>query len=210
MYVPPKFREHRIAVLHDAIRAAGLGLLVTCGTDGLEATHVPMLLAPEPAPCGVLMGHIARANPQWRRVTQGADALAVFRGPDAYVSPSWYATKRQTGAVVPTWNYVSVHASGTLNFFDDRAALRGLIDRLTAAHEAAMPQPWSVDDAPAPYVAAMLDAIVGFTLTIARIEGAWKLSQNKSAEDKAGVAAGLASSGGETRAAVAALVADRS
>jgi transcriptional regulator len=206
MYLPSHFREERVPLLHDAIRRAGLATLVTAGPEGLEASHVPLLLDPEPAPLGTLHGHLARANPQWRGAGPDLRALAAFLGPDAYVTPSWYATKARTGEVVPTWNYVAIHAHGRLTFFDDPERLRALVSRLTEAHEAGRAQPWAVADAPERYVASLLPAIVGFELRIERLEGKWKASQNRSAEDRAGVVDGLAREGGEAAAAMASIV----
>jgi transcriptional regulator len=203
MYLPPHFKEERVPVLHEAIRTAALGTLVTMGADGLEASHVPMLLDPEPAPYGTLIGHVSRANGQWRRPDAGMAALAIFLGPEAYVSPAWYATKRQTGKVVPTWNYVAVHAYGALRFFEDAERLLALVTRLTETHEAGRPAPWAVTDAPPEFIRAQLKGIVGFELPIARLEGKWKLSQNRPAEDRAGAIEGLQREGGDGGAAVA-------
>ncbi len=204
MYVPAHFREDRVPVLHAAIRQIAFGTLVTLGPDGLVASHVPMLLDSEPAPFGTLRGHIARANPQWRAPDPKVPALAIFTGPNAYITPSWYATKRQTGKVVPTWNYVAVHAQGPVSFFEDAERLRAIVTRLTDTHEAKRAAPWQVSDAPEDYVRAMLKAIIGFELPIARLEGKWKMSQNRPAEDRAGVVEGLA---GDGEAELAALVA---
>jgi transcriptional regulator len=204
MYLPKEFREERVSVLHEAIRQAALGTLVTLGADGLEASHVPMLLDPEPGPYGTLTGHIARANGQWQRANGGVAALAIFLGPEAYISPAWYATKRQTGRVVPTWNYVAVHASGMLRFFDDAERLLALVTRLTQTHEAGRPTPWAVTDAPPDFIRAQIKGIVGFELRIERLEGKWKLSQNRPAEDRAGAIDGLRREGGADEAAVAA------
>ncbi len=204
MYLPASFREDRVDALHEAIRRIALGTLVTLGEDGLVASHVPVLVYPEPAPFGTLVGHVARANPQGRSLKPEVDALAVFTGPHAYVSPGWYATKRQTGKVVPTWNYVAVHASGRRRFFDDAERLRGIVTRLTDFHEQGRAEPWKVTDAPADYIAGMLKAIVGFELTIARLEGKWKMSQNRPAGDHAGIVEGLAGEGAAP--AVAAIV----
>ncbi|HEX7966597.1 MAG TPA: FMN-binding negative transcriptional regulator, partial [Stellaceae bacterium] len=164
MYLPRDFKEERVPVLHDAIRQARLGTLVTLGADGIEASHVPMIIDAEPQPFGTLRGHVARANPQWRRVTAGVQALAMFLGPDAYITPSWYETKQQSGKVVPTWNYVAIHAYGTLEFYDDPDRLLGLVTRLTETHEGGRAEPWAVSDAPRDYIAGMLKAIVGFEL----------------------------------------------
>jgi transcriptional regulator len=195
MYVPANFAEERVPVLHETIRAIKLGTLVTLGGEEMVASHVPMLVDPEPAPYGTLLGHIARANPQWKDVSEKVRALAIFLGPDAYITPSWYATKRQTGKVVPTWNYAAVHAYGVVRFFDDPERLLKLVTRLTATHEATRAQPWAVSDAPAEFVQGMLRAIVGFELPIERLEGKWKMSQNRPAEDRAGVIEGLRSEG---------------
>ena len=200
MYVPANFAEERVPVLHETIRAIKLGTLVTLGGEEMIASHVPMLVDPEPAPYGTLLGHIARANPQWKDASQKVRALAMFIGPDAYITPSWYATKRATGKVVPTWNYAAIHAYGRVRFFDDPERLLKLVTRLTATHEAARARPWAVSDAPAAFVQGMLRAIVGFELPIERLEGKWKMSQNRPAEDRAGVIEGLRSDG-ETQVA---------
>jgi transcriptional regulator len=201
VYIPPMFKEDRIEPLLDAIRGTGLALLVTQTKDGLIASHVPMLLDPDPAPYGTLIGHLARPNPQARGSV--GEALAIFQGPDAYVTPSWYETKRQTGKVVPTWNYVAIHAYGPVEFFDDPQRLRAVVTRLTERQEAPRTDPWAVSDAPADFIDVMLKGIVGFALPIARLEGKWKMSQNRPAEDRAGVAAGLRDEG---RADVAGLI----
>jgi transcriptional regulator len=209
MYVPPAFAEDRLPVLHDAIRAARLATLVTLGSDGLEASHVPVLLDAAAGPNGTLVGHLSKANPQWRRLSPDVPALAIVSGPDAYVTPSWYETKKQTGKAVPTWNYVAVHAYGPLELFDDAESLRDVVTRLTERHEAGRPDAWAVSDAPEDFLQGMFKGIVGFRLPIARIEGKWKLSQNRPAEDRAGVAAGLRADGGEAEAAVAGLMDER-
>ncbi len=203
MYVPPAFREDRPEILRAAIRASGLCILVSYGPEGPLASHVPMLLDEQDGPHGTLLGHLARANPQWRESAADIPALAIFPGPDAYISPSWYATKRETGKVVPTWNYVTVHATGPLAFFEDAEALRALVTRLTAAHEAARPAPWAVTDAPADFIASQLKGIVGFRLAIARLEGKWKMSQNRPMPDRVGVIEGLEREGTAEAAAVA-------
>ena len=195
MYVPPLFKEDRIEVLHDAIRRARLATLVTLTGDGLIASHVPMLLDADPAPYGTLLGHVARPNAQARDVVAGVQALAIFHGPDAYITPSWYATKRENGKVVPTWNYVAIHAYGPVEFFDDRERLRAVVTRLTERFEAPRAEPWAVTDAPADFIDGMLKGIVGFALPIARLEGKWKMSQNRPPADRAGVVAGLESDG---------------
>jgi transcriptional regulator len=197
LYVPPLFKEDRIDVLHAAIRQSGIATLVTLTADGLIASHVPMLLNPEPAPYGTLLGHVARPNPQARGAVAGVQALAIFQGPDAYVTPSWYATKHENGKVVPTWNYVAIHAYGPIEFFDAPDRLRAIVTRLTERQEAGRAEPWAVSDAPADYIDGMLKGIVGFALPIARLEGKWKMSQNRPAQDRAGVIAGLEAQGQE-------------
>lgn len=209
MYLPGQFNEERLEVLLQAIREARLATLVTMGAEGIEASHVPLLLDPEPRPYGTLIGHLARPNPQWSRATPDLQALAIFLGPEAYVSPAWYQTKRETGRVVPTWNYVAIHAYGRIQFFDDAERLLDLVTRLTAAHEGSRPQPWAVGDAPADFIHGMLKGIVGFAIPIERLEGKWKMSQNRPAADRAGVIEGLRREGGPAEAAVAAIVADR-
>lgn len=205
MYIPKPFVIEDTAALHDAIDAVGLALLVTATADGPLATHLPLLLARDEGEHGTLYGHIARANGQWRAETIG-EALAVFQGPDGYVSPSWYATKPETGKVVPTWNYRSVHAGGPVEFFDDRDRLLDVVTRLTNRQEGRRAKPWSVDDAPADYIATMLRGIVGLRLPIRRLQGALKMSQNKEARDERGVLEGLRDEGGP---AIAALAAER-
>jgi transcriptional regulator len=201
VYVPPHFKQADLATLHEAIRSAGLPTLVSLGSDGLIASHVPMLLDAAAGPNGTLVGHLAKANPQARETPAG-EALAIFQGPDAYISPAWYETKRETGKVVPTWNYVAIHAYGPLELFDDAADLLALVTRLTDRHEGDRPAPWAVGDAPADFVQAQLKGIVGFRLPIARLEGKWKMSQNRNAADRAGVVGGLLAEGRDEVAAL--------
>jgi transcriptional regulator len=189
VYVPNAFKEERISILQDAIRRAGLATLVSLTDDGLIASHVPLLLDPEPGPYGTLLGHLTRQNPQSRGAN--GDALAIFLGPDAYITPSWYATKRETGKVVPTWNYVAIHAYGPLEFIDDPVHAREHVAHLTSRHEQGRPVPWKVSDAPEDFITNQLRSIIGFRLTIRRIEGKWKMSQNRRAEDRAGATTGL-------------------
>jgi transcriptional regulator len=205
VYVPAQFAEDRVPVLHDMIRRIRLGALVTLNADDLVASHLPMLIDPEPGPFGRLSGHLARANPQARALKPAMQALAIFTGPQAYITPAWYATKRLTGKVVPTWNYVAIHAYGELRFIDDAAHTLAHVRRLTEAQETSRAEPWKVSDAPADFIAGMVKAIIGFELTIVRLEGKWKMSQNRPAEDRVGVVEGLAREGGP--ADVAAMVA---
>ena len=201
MYVPEPFKEDRINVLHDAIRHAGLATLVSLTMDGLIASHVPLLIDPDPAPYGTLLGHLARPNPQARGAI--GDALAIFLGPDSYITPSWYATKRETGKVVPTWNYVAVHASGPLEFVDDPVHAREHITELTHRFERGQAVPWAPSDAPEDFIASLVRGIIGFRLTIQRLEGKWKMGQNRPLADRLGVAAGLEQEG---KSDIAALV----
>jgi len=193
MYRPAAFRQDDLTALHDQIDSTGLALLTSNGLAGLQATHLPLLLEPEEGEFGTLYGHFARANPHWQDLA-GQEALAVFSGPDAYVHPGWYPGKAEHGQVVPTWNYIAVHAWGQVETFDDPARLSELLTRLTVRHEAGRAQPWSLDDAPAEYLERMLRAIVGFALPVRRIEGQWKLSQNRQPADHNGVRQGLAAS----------------
>lgn len=205
MYIPAQFRTDDLPEIHAAMRATRLANLVTSGPGGLVATPLPMLLDAEEGEFGTLYAHVARANTQWRSGA-GQEALVIFDGPDAYVSPSWYATKQEHGKVVPTWNYVAVHAYGPVEFTEDPDELRRLVTLLTERHEGARAQPWSVDDAPARFIEAQLRGIVGVRLPITRLEGKHKLSQNRSTEDRAGVKAGLLADGSPTNQAVSALV----
>jgi transcriptional regulator len=191
MYVPSHFEESRPDVLHELIRQHPLAALVTLGSKGLEANHIPLELDPEPAPFGTLRGHVARGNPLWRDFSRAIEALAVFQGPQAYISPSWYQTKRETGKVVPTYNYIVVHAYGPIRIIEDRAWLRGLVERLTNRYEAGRAKPWKVTDAPADFVEQMLGAIVGIEIPLTRLVGKWKVSQNRPSADRDGVVAGL-------------------
>ena len=205
MYTPPAFREDDPVILQAMIREARVANLVTATTDGLLATPLPLFLVPDEGPHGTLYGHLARANPQWKQAPIG-DAMAIFHGLDAYITPSWYATKREHGKVVPTWNYVAVHVYGQAEFFDDETRLLDAVTHLTTRHESPRAEPWAVSDAPAPFISSQLRGIVGLRLPIARIEGKRKMSQNRSAEDRAGVAAGLAVSEHASERAAAALV----
>jgi transcriptional regulator len=205
MYQVAAFRETRIEVMHALIRAHPLATLVTVSGGVAEANHLPLLVDSDPMPNGSLRGHVARANPLWRQVPEG-EVLAVFQGPQAYVTPSWYPSKHEHGKVVPTWNYAVVHVRGPLVVHDDREWLRDLVSRLTDAREAGLPRPWGVGDAPADYVDRMLEAIVGIEIPVASIEGKWKVSQNRQPADRAGVAAGLRTAGDPGALAMAALV----
>jgi transcriptional regulator len=202
MYVPAHFEETRLDTLQALIAAHPLGTLVTHGAAGLGADHIPFEIAAPSAeaPFGTLREHVAPANPLWRQA--GAEVLAVFQGPSAYVSPSLYAEKPASGKVVPTYNYAVVHAHGVLRAIEDPDWILALLGRLTARHESARAAPWAVGDAPAGFIDTLLQAIVGIEIPIGRLQGKWKLSQNRPPADRAAVAA-------DTGAALAALMADR-
>jgi transcriptional regulator len=191
VYVPAHFNEDRTDVLHGFIRASGLATLVSMTADGMIASHAPLMLDPDPAPYGTLIGHLAKANPHARVADPGVQTLVIFQGPDGYITPSYYAAKREHGKVVPTWNYSAVHAYGTLEMFDDPARLLEVVTRLTVRNETPRAQPWAVSDAPDDFVQGMLRGIVGISLPIVRLEGKVKMSQNRPAADVAGVIEGL-------------------
>lgn len=207
MYLPAHFNETRPDVMRALMRSRPLSTLVTQCESGLVANHVPVQTLDEPAPLGCIRGHIARANPLWREYRDGTQALAIFQGPQVYVSPSFYPSKAQTGEVVPTWNYAVVHASGTLRFIQDTAWLRDFVSGLTAAHEQARATPWKIDDAPAPYIDKMLSLIVGFEFAITALSGKWKVSQNRTQADQRGVISSLQNAADANSQEVAALLA---
>jgi len=209
VYEPSAFKEKRIDVLHQMMRANPLATLISTDDTGFVADHIPMLVESEPEPLGLLRGHVARANPVWRKADHTGETLVIFQGPQAYISPSLYPTKRETGEVVPTWDYAVVHAYGTLRFFDDSAGLLTLVSCLTNVQEFTRKEPWNVDDAPSNYIDKMLRAIVGFELTITRLTGKWKVSQNRTAVDQRGVVRGLRADGGAQSVAIAELLAER-
>jgi len=187
MYRPTAFQEDRIDVLHDLIRKYPFATVVTLNQEGLQANHIPFELDPVPEPFGTLYAHVARANSVWRDLSYSDEALVIFQGPNSYISPSWYRTKEETGMVVPTWNYMIVHARGKLEPIEDAVWLRAFVEKLTRTHEENMPKPWSVSDAPSDYIEKLLTAIVGLKLTITTLVGKWKLSQNRPAHDRESV-----------------------
>ena len=191
MYVPRAFAEHDTADLHLQMQASPLPVLITHGSQGLIASHVPLLLDPDEGPYGTLYGHLARANPHWQALAEGGEALVIFAGEQAYISPSFYPSKAEHGKAVPTWNYLAVHAYGQPGVFDDHDRLLALVSRLSSKHEANRPEPWAVSDAPSEYIDSMLKAIVGFSVPISRLIGKRKLSQNRSTADQLGVRDGL-------------------
>lgn len=205
MYVPPHFKIDELAAIHDAMRASRLATLVTATADGLLGTPVPLFLVEGEGEYGTLYGHVARPNPQWKAPAIG-EAMAIFTGPDAYVTPSWYVTKAEHGKVVPTWNYVAVHAYGPAEFFEDADRLLDVVTRLTALHERSRKEVWQVSDAPADFIKAQLRGIVGIRMPVTRIDAKKKMSQNRKVEDRAGVIAGLGASDNATDRAVAAMI----
>lgn len=193
MYVPARHAQSDPAALHGLMAAFPFALLVTQGPDGPVADHLPFVLDRDRGPHGVLRGHVARANPVWQAA--GQQVLVVFQGPDGYISPNGYAAKQEHGKVVPTWNYATVQGRGPLVVLDAAAATHALVSRLTDRHEAAQPRPWAVGDAPDDYIAGMLRAIVCIEIPLTALVGKYKLSQNRSAADRAGVVAALQAQG---------------
>lgn len=192
MYVPNHFREDNTQTLQQYIRDYSFGLLVVADTEGIEANHIPFVLLDDaPGTAGILQCHLARANPAWQRIAQGARVLAVFKGPDAYVSPAWYPSKAESGRVVPTWNYLAVHAEGQARVIQDADWLGHHLHLLTTRHEQGRDTPWSVADAPADYIDRLKSAIVGIEIRLERLTGKLKASQNQPEANRAGVKAGL-------------------
>ncbi len=206
MYTPKSFEVTDLPLLHAAMKQSGLATLVTTTTNGLVATHLPLLLDESKGELGTLTGHISRANLQWKDTDREAEALIIFMGLDTYVSPTWYPAKQETGRVVPTWNYAAIHAYGRITFFDDPERLRQVVTELTKRHEASFPAPWQVTDAPPVYIDAQLRAIVGFEFRVTRLEGKQKFNQNRPVEDRRGVIEGLRELGEERKTQVAELM----
>lgn len=204
MYIPNAHEETRLEVLHDLMMTHPLGCIVTSDRTGLVANHVPFLLDAGNGELGTLKCHVARANPLWQELS--SEALIIFQGPQAYVSPTWYPSKHQTGKAVPTWNYAAVHAYGTPKVIHDPAWLLSLITELSNIHEASQALPWKVSDAPKDFIENLCKAIVGIEIPISRLEGKWKMSQNRPEADKLGVAAGLQAQPHEAAHAVSDLV----
>jgi transcriptional regulator len=206
MYEPPLHRQEDLAAEHQLIRKYPLGLLISHGPKGLLANAIPFLIDAVASRFGTLRAHVARANPQWEDLRVAEEALVVFQGVDHYISPSWYETKRETGKVVPTWNYLIVQARGRPQVIEDAGWLRMQIEALTRKKEAERAAPWAVSDAPDDFLAAQIRQIVGVEIEIADIRGKWKVSQNRKAEDRAGVIAGLRADPDEGAAEMAGIV----
>jgi len=192
MYIPRHNEEKRVSVMQALMVSQPLATLVTLGASGLFASHIPMVLENDGSQFGVLKGHISRANPQWRDFVSTVDALAIFAGHQHYITPNWYPGTKEHGKEVPTWNYVVVHAYGPLKVIQDEHWLLTNVEKLTAIHEAGSPVPWKVSDAPEDFIKSQLKGIVGLELPIQRLEGKWKVSQNRTESERKGVIEGLA------------------
>ena len=210
MYMPAHFEENRPEVLHRLIAEQPFGALITNGPNGLDANHLPFEaeFAPEgreasaPRARCILRAHVARANPVWQEAATHPEALVIFQGPAAYISPTWYPSKHETHRQVPTYNYMVVHAHGKIVVHEEEAFLRGLVARLTRTMEANEPKPWKMGDAPADYISQMLGAIVGIEIEVTRLVGKWKLGQNKTAADRRGAAETLLARASDEQQAV--------
>jgi transcriptional regulator len=190
MYIPKHFNEPNIKVMHDFIRVNSLSTIVITTDHGLNANHIPLILV-ENDSFGILQGHFARANPIWQESLSDVESIAIFHGSNAYISPSFYATKEENGKVVPTWNYAVVHAYGKLRMIDDAVWLRSQIEYLTAQQESGFPESWKLTDAPNDYIEKLITAVVGIEIVITKLEGKWKVSQNQPEQNKESVAVGL-------------------
>jgi transcriptional regulator len=196
MYMPSQFEEKRTEVQHQLIEQHSFGTLVTLGADGINANHVPFELDRNAGEFGLLRAHVARNNPVWRDFSHDVDTLAIFEGASAYVSPSWYESKQEHGKVVPTYNYMVVHAYGPMRVIDDPVWMKAFLNRLTDQHEGGRPAPWKVGDAPPDFIDALIGTLIGIEIPVTRLLGKWKVSQNRSQADRKGVAAGLRAEGG--------------
>jgi len=208
MYIPTANSETRLPVLHQMMAEHPLAAVVTLGTGGLIATHMPLVLEDDGSEFGLLKGHVSRANPQWRDLTPGIDALAIFAGPQHYISPNWYPGKLEDGKEVPTWNYVVVHAYGPLRIIEDSAWMLAHLNSLVNTREAEFPAPWKVSDAPADFIAGQMKGIVGFEIPIRKLEGKWKVSQNRNDADRQGAIQGLTELGRPDSCVMADLIAE--
>jgi transcriptional regulator len=206
MYTPRANQETRLPVLREMIAAHPLAAVVTLGSTGLTATHIPLVYEEDGTPYGILRGHVSRANTQWKDISPGVDALIIFSGPQHYISAGWYPGKLEDGKEVPTWNYVTVHASGPLRIVQDPAWLLSHLESLTGQHEATFPTPWKVSDAPVDFIASQLKGIVGFEIPIRTLEGKWKTSQNRDQRDREAVISGLTALGSPESGTMARLV----
>jgi transcriptional regulator len=208
MYIPRHNEEKRVPVMHALMVSQPLGTLVTLGASGLFASHIPMILENDGSQFGVLKGHISRANTQWRDFVPTVDALAIFAGHQHYITPNWYPGTKEHGKEVPTWNYVVVHAYGPLRVIQDEHWLLTNVTKLTDIHEAGSPVPWKVSDAPQDFIKSQLKGIIGLELPIQRLEGKWKVSQNRTESERKGVIEGLTKLNTPESLAMKALVED--
>ncbi len=209
MYSPQPFEETRVSVLHDLVRSHPLGTFVILAGAELSANHIPFLIHSDLGANGTLQGHVSRANPVWKHFGNGTEALTIFQGPESYITPSWYPSKHADGKAVPTWNYAVVHAYGTPRAIEDPAWLLDHVTRLTSVHEADQALPWKVSDAPRDYTQHMISRIIGIEIPISKLQGKWKVSQNRPQPDRLGVAAGLQSRATERSQGMAELVMQR-
>jgi transcriptional regulator len=209
MYSPQQFEETRLSVLHELIRSHPFGTFVILAGNELSANHFPFLIHPNEGEKGKLCGHVARANPVWKQFATGVEALAIFQGPESYITPSWYPSKHADGKAVPTWNYAVVHAYGKARAIEDANWLLEHVTQLTAVHEAGQALPWQVSDAPKDYTEQMIRRIVGIEIPISKLQGKWKVNQNRRPADRLGVAAGLESQATDRSRAMAELVMER-
>jgi transcriptional regulator len=209
MYIPKHNEETRAEVMDRLMRSHPLAALVTMGKSGLFATHLPLVLHRQDDQNAVLRGHLARANPQWKEFSPEIGVLAIFSGPEHYITPSWYPEKAETGKVVPTWNYAVVHAYGALRIIEDPEWLLAHLNTLTDTHEAALASPWSVSDAPADFIASIARGIVGLEMKVNRLEGKWKVSQNQTERTRMSIASELEDLGTEDALAMSGLVKGR-
>jgi transcriptional regulator len=209
MYSPQQFEETRLSVLHDLIRSHPFGTFVILAGTELSANHIPFLLHPDGSDKGRICGHVSRANPVWKYFAAGVEVLAIFQGPESYITPSWYPSKHADGKAVPTWNYAVVHAYGKGSAIEDANWLLEHVTQLTAVHEAGQALPWQVSDAPKDYTQQMISGIVGIEIRISRLQGKWKVGQNRKHADRLGVAAGLESQATDRSRAMAGLVMER-
>lgn len=208
MYQPPMFREDRVDVIHALMIAHPFATLVSSATGGLTADHLPLVIHPELSEKGTIRGHIAVANPLWQDTQGPIEVLAIFQGPQAYITPSWYPSKQEHGKVVPTWNYAVVQAQGTLSFHQESDWLMAHLTELTGRHEGQRAMPWAVTDAPDAFIARQFKGIVGIEIKVESLVGKWKVSQNKADQDRSGVERGLMAERTEDTAAVSRLVSD--
>lgn len=206
MYVPAHFEESKIETLHDLMVAHPLATLVTMTSNGINANHIPLHLVKDKGQYGTLQGHVARANSVWSDIDNNVESLIIFQGPNSYITPSWYPTKQENEKVIPTWNYVTVHAYGKLRVIDDPVWIKSQLELLTAQQEASFDKPWAVSDAPVEFTNKMISAIVGIEILITKLTGKWKVSQNQPALNQAGVVEGLKSLSNSEAIKIATLV----